>query len=88
MKRGKKVKLFIAGMFLVLSGLVAGCGVDVDVDENGRHHCGEGSYYCAYSDACCPNDGCCGDCCGSACNKSGVSVDVDAPGVDVDVDVK
>ena len=88
MKMGKKIKLFIAGIFLVLSGLVAGCGVDVDVDEGIPRHCGDGYRYCAYSNSCCPNDGCCGDCCGGACDKSGVRVDVDAPGVNVDVDVK
>jgi hypothetical protein len=84
MKRGKKVKMMVAGIILAVSGLVAGCGVDVDVDENVAHHCGDGYRYCAYSDSCCPHDGCCG----SECNKSDVSVDVDGPGVNVDVNVK
>jgi len=68
MKRGKKVKLFFAGMFLVLSGLVMGCGVDVDVDENDPRYCREGYYYDSYHNACCPYDGCCGERCVPVCD--------------------
>lgn len=86
MKGSKKVRVLVGGLFLALSSLVAGCGVDVDVNDN-EGRCGYGQYYCSYSNSCRPYDGCCGDCCGRACNNTSVDVGVDAPGVDVDVDV-